>query len=176
MRFKKFRRRFYFVFPSVTDNRPVDKPSVSSASNALPVVECAGCGVCCFHMGYPAYVMPRAPMTDGEIDALEQSSGKKIGVKRRQELRDGHPGETYWHDLPADLKHELEAFMAQYQPPSYGETLDTFDGPCIWLDLETRLCKHHTVRPNVCRDFETGNRACLDWRQTYRERILPPQV
>lgn len=124
-------------------------------------------------MGYPAYITPRDPMTEAEIDRREEEQGKKFSDIRRAELLAGHPGESYWHELPSDLKSELEAHMADYQKPKYGKTLDTFDGPCIWLDMETRMCKHHTVRPNVCRDFETGSRECLDWRRTYEDRINP---
>jgi len=90
-------------------------------------------------MGYPAYITPRDPMTAEEIDSLEQQSGKKISTKRRKELQAGHPGESHWHNLPDDLKAELEAYIAGYKIPEYGQTLDTFDGPCIWLDMETRM-------------------------------------
>ena len=148
-----------------------NKPPSEESAVGLPIVECANCGVCCFHMGYPAYITPRDPMTSEEIDALEQQSGKKISAKRREELLAGHPGESHWHNVPDDLKAELEAYIAGYEKPEYGQTLDTFDGPCIWLDMETRMCKHHTVRPNVCRDFETGSPECLEWRRTYEEKI-----
>ena len=124
-------------------------------------------------MGYPAYVLPRDPMTEQQVADLETESGKAFSARRRQELLAGHPGESHWHNLPPHLKEELEAYIADYQAPNYGTTLDTFDGPCIWLDIETRLCKNHTVRPNVCRDFETGNPDCLQWRETYADRILP---
>ena len=40
-----------------------------SQPSQLPVVNCEGCGACCFHMGYPAYVLPRDPMTEAEIEA-----------------------------------------------------------------------------------------------------------
>ena len=112
-------------------------------------------------------------MTEQEIDDLETELGKAFSQRRRQELMAGNPGESHWHTLPAHLKQELETHMAAYQAPKYGKTLATFDGPCIWLDMETRLCKNHTVRPNVCRDFETGNPDCLQWRDTYADRILP---
>jgi Fe-S-cluster containining protein len=122
-------------------------------------------------MGYPAYVTPRDPMTSAEIDALQQQTGNTFSARRRKEMLAGHPGESHWHNVSDELKAELEAYIASYEKPKYGQTLDTFDGPCIWLDMETRMCKHHTVRPNVCRDFETGSPECLDWRRTYEDKI-----
>jgi Fe-S-cluster containining protein len=121
-------------------------------------------------MGYPAFILPRAPMTESEIEADPEL--RQTSAKRKQELMAGHPGEPLWHQLPADLKQELETHMKQYRRPDYDGTLESFDGPCIWLDMETRMCKHHTHRPDVCRDFETGSKACLDWRKVYQDRIL----
>ena len=40
---------------------------------------------------------------------------------------------------------------------------------CLWFDLQTRLCKHHEYRPQVCRDYEIGGRECLRER---REAVL----
>ena len=77
------------------------------------------------------------------------------------------PPESHWLDLPSDLKQELLDYIADYQAPPEGE----LDGSCFWLDKETRLCKHHTHRPNVCRDFSVGSKGCLQWREFYREEI-----
>lgn len=33
--------------------------------------------------------------------------------------------------------------------------------PCLWFDLETRLCKHYNHRPRECREFERGGKGCL---------------
>lgn len=123
-------------------------------------------------MGYPAFILPRAPMTDAEIDAdPELVRQVKNDSMRRAELLAGNPGESYWHSMPADLKAEWEAFVASYQPPVYGDAPSTFDGPCIWLDRETRRCKNHEHRPRICRNFETGSPECLEWRSYYREKI-----
>ena len=142
-------------------------------ADQLPVIaDCEGCGVCCFHMGYPAYILPREPMTDAEIDADPELLRQiKKDPLRRQELLAGHPGESYWHAMPAELRSEWEAYVADYQLPQYGDDPATFDGPCIWLDMETRRCKNHEHRPSICRDFETGNSECLQWRSYYRDRI-----
>jgi Fe-S-cluster containining protein len=139
----------------------------------LPVIAaCEGCGVCCFHMGYPAYILPREPMTHAQIDSdpelLKEIESDPL---RRQELLNGHPGESYWHAMPKELKEEWSAHVAQYSKPEYGEDPSTFDGPCIWLDMETRQCKNHEFRPRICRDFETGSPECLEWRSYYRDKI-----
>lgn len=39
------------------------------------------------------------------------------------------------------------------------------DYPCLWLDLETGKCRHHKVRPVLCRWFEPGCDACNEIRQ-----------
>lgn len=104
------------------------------------VVDCQGCGVCCRHIGYPPFVRPKG----------------------------NHPGEHWWQVLPPDLRTELDAFVAQYEPRNYDGTVDTLDGPCCWFNQETGLCKHHLHRPNVCRDFEPGSSGCREWRAYYQ--------
>lgn len=122
-------------------------------------------------MGYPAFVLPRDPMTEAEIDADPELSKLPADSRRRKDLLAGHPGESWWHELPPELKEPLVEHMNQYVRPEYDGTLESFDGPCIWLDKETRLCKHHLHRPNVCRDFETGCGECLQWRNEYASEI-----
>lgn len=108
---------------------------------SLPtVVDCQGCGLCCLHMGYPAYI---------------QGDGSR-------------PAESNWLALPEPLKRDLLSYIGQYQPPAAGE----LDGPCCWLDEETRLCKHHQYRPDVCRKFDVGGKDCLDWRRFYQDKIV----
>lgn len=123
-------------------------------------------------MGYPAFRLPREPMTETEIDSDEVLSQKvKRDPRLREELIAGYAGESYWLTLPEQLRREWLAYVEAYQPPEYGSDPSTFDGPCCWLDLETRQCKHHEFRPSVCRDFETGSPECLQWREHYRDRI-----
>lgn len=77
------------------------------------------------------------------------------------------PAEPHWDLLPDDLKQELVAYIENYQSPPAGE----LDGPCFWLDHDSRLCKHHQYRPEVCRRFQVGSKECRDWRDFYRDRI-----
>ena len=44
--------------------------------------------------------------------------------------------------------------------------------PCIWWDRETKKCKHHEDRPNICREFEVGGDCCLEIRARLLNIIL----
>jgi Fe-S-cluster containining protein len=46
-------------------------------------------------------------------------------------------------------------------------------GPCFWLDVETRQCRHYEQRPEICRDFAVGGEACLLWREAMAIWIKP---
>ena len=161
-------KTFNFVFDFGVMN--TGKP----ASNELPIIaDCKGCGVCCFHMGYPAYILPREPMSEEDIlkDPKLVAEIQK-DPRRKEELLAGHPGEKYWHSMPDELRQQWQAFVDDYELPEYGDDPSTFDGPCIWFDMESRQCKHHEHRPRICRDFETGNPECLEWRVYYKDKIL----
>ena len=148
---------------------------MKTPATSLPLIaDCNGCGVCCFHMGYPPFIRPQAPMTAAEIDANPELLAK---ISRdpllRRDLEQGRTGEHWWHVLPDDLRHELDMYVAGYQARTYDDEVSSFDGPCCWFDMETRRCQHHEHRPNVCRDFETGSQPCYEWRNFYRDRIKP---
>ncbi|MFC1679744.1 YkgJ family cysteine cluster protein [Elusimicrobiota bacterium] len=53
---------------------------------------------------------------------------------------------------PDELLREVDAYAgsARYRKSN----------PCLWLDLGSRKCKHHEVRPVLCRWFEPGCPAC----------------
>lgn len=72
-----------------------------------------------------------------------------------------------WIEMPPELRQEILQRMSSYVPPTQGQ-LDT---QCTWLDRDTRVCKHHLHRPQVCRDFEVGCQQCLDWRDHYHDSI-----
>ena len=137
-------------------------------TKTLPIVaDCEGCGVCCLHMGYPTFIRPTEPLTADEIDADPNLRRQASNDRRRQQLLAGHPGEPYWERVPEKLKKELDDFIE-----GYSVVEGALDGPCIWLDLETRRCKHHRYRPRVCRDFEVGGRGCRDWREYHDDIIV----
>lgn len=134
--------------------------------NSLEVIEnCNGCGVCCLHMGYPAYMLPREPASEEQIASDEKLQQLLTAGWTRDELLSGHAGESYWHQMPDDLKQQWKDFVENYRRD--GE----LDGPCFWFDMDTRLCRNHEHRPQVCRDFEAGSLACKQWRREYNELI-----
>ena len=55
---------------------------------------------------------------------------------------------------------ELMAEVDEYaRSPRHRES-----NPCLWLDLPTGKCRHHEVRPVLCRWFEPGGKACNELR------------
>ena len=38
--------------------------------------------------------------------------------------------------------------------------------PCCWLDLTSGKCRHHEMRPTLCRWFVPGGVACNELRRT----------
>ena len=74
---------------------------------------------------------------------------------------DGTPlGEDAWNTLPQALKDEVLHARATQTP-------EEFYGPCYWLDMETRKCRHYDLRPRVCREFEVGTKYCLRFRKDF---------
>ena len=68
-------------------------------------------------------------------------------------------GDEYF-SLPDDLFVEVIEAVQSDRPP---------ESPCIWLDLETRQCRHYEHRPDICRDeLECGDKACRAWRKEYK--------
>lgn len=61
-----------------------------------------------------------------------------------------------------------DALRVLQLPPEAVEAIRTRpvgDGlPCCWLDPETKRCRWHEHRPQICRDFEPGSQACAGWR------------
>ena len=57
---------------------------------------------------------------------------------------------------PDALLREVEAYA---RSPRHRES-----NPCLWLDLDSGKCRHHDVRPVLCRWFEPGGKACNELR------------
>ena len=49
-------------------------------------------------------------------------------------------------------------------------------GPCCWLDLESGQCRHHEVRPAICRWFVPGESACNELRRQAGLPSVPPEA
>ena len=61
--------------------------------------------------------------------------------------------------LPDELIAEIDAHflgLTRGQEPQ---------AQCLWFDPAARRCKHYEWRPQVCRDYELGGRACLAERR-----------
>lgn len=70
-------------------------------------------------------------------------------------------------NLPRELIEEIDfhfSGLARGQEPQ---------DCCLWFDSTTRRCKHHEFRPEVCRDYELGGRACLRRRREVIETGEP---
>ena len=140
----------------------LNQKNMKTSTDKLPIIEnCNDCGVCCFHMGYPAFMLPREKFTMKQIAQHPECQQLLNNGWTQQELLDGHPGESHWHRLPENLKTEWQEFVAKYKSPGH------LDKKCFWLDPESNLCKHHEYRPQVCRDFEIGCSECRSWRKHF---------
>jgi Fe-S-cluster containining protein len=71
--------------------------------------------------------------------------------------------------LPADLLAELHALADEFTRtdtwPSHGE-------PCVWYDAQTKRCRHHQWRPDICVEFKIGGDHC---RRRRREEGIDKQ-
>lgn len=70
--------------------------------------------------------------------------------------RENHPFRP--PGLPAELVAEIDeqfAGLTRGQEPQER---------CLWFDPATLRCRHYEFRPQVCRDYELGGRACLERR------------
>jgi uncharacterized protein len=59
--------------------------------------------------------------------------------------------DAWWESLPEALQEEINA-------------TEGWGKPCVWLDQETRRCKHYDLRPQTCRLFEPGCDVCEEDR------------
>lgn len=80
------------------------------------------------------------------------------------------PGFEHHHpfrpvDLPAPLVEEIDFHFAGLVRGQ--EPLEQ----CLWYDANTRGCQHYEYRPQVCRDYELGGRACLERRRDEATKV-----
>ncbi|HZY87595.1 MAG TPA: YkgJ family cysteine cluster protein [Gemmataceae bacterium] len=109
----------------------------------LPVVRCDGCGACCMEIGSPpGYAACVPPPGLAPYDPDDDDYRRFLA-------------------MPAELRAELTAYHDGLRAGGRGRG----GSPCLWLDLETRRCRHYEWRPDCCRLFEVGCGSCLDWRE-----------
>lgn len=104
------------------------------------VVDCGGCGRCCDAIGMPPF------------EAVNPDTGI-----RPIRLRPGFVPEAWDADIFRRMPRELrkahaEAVLALVEDPTRK--------PCLWLDSETKRCRHYEWRPTVCRVFKVGGEIC----------------
>lgn len=112
--------------------------SGSSGQTVLPIASCDNCGVCCLGQGFPPGY--DVVLINPKLWPIEEDVERVAA-------------------LPAQLRHQLIDHLA-------GEFSASTE-PCIWFDVETKLCRHHEHRPSICREFELGSTACLGWRAKF---------
>jgi len=66
---------------------------------------------------------------------------------------------------PDGLLREIEEHA---KSPGFRES-----APCFWQDPRTKRCRHHDVRPTLCRWFEPGGKACNELRAEAKLPTLP---
>jgi len=104
--------------------------------------KCIRCGACCEHQGSPpSYLL---------IDA------------DNPEMLDPRDVERY-ETAPQEAKDLLQEYVRKLRVKAIES-----DGPCVWLDPKTKLCRFYEHRPQVCRDFPAGGPGCQSWREQYR--------
>ena len=117
----------------------------------LPVVSCEGCGACCMHMGTPPGYSWFFP-----------SDGRELGEWAAES--DDWP---VFRAMPEGLRRELAEYYAAARRLPIEDREELYYSPCIWLDLETRRCRHYEHRPSICREFEVGGRWCRGHRKDH---------
>ena len=110
--------------------------------NELPILDCDGCIACCMEQGSPpGYLSAVAGTTERPFDDADNARYRKI---------------------PAVAIRVITVYA--------GDLLSgrvTGEGPCVWLNLETKRCQWYEHRPQICRDFKVGCGACQSWRKQY---------
>lgn len=64
--------------------------------------------------------------------------------------------------IPVELQREvMEAQKHEAEWLAQGR-------PCIWWEPATGMCRHHDIRPNVCREYVIGEDLCLETREKWK--------
>ena len=72
----------------------------------------------------------------------------------------GENADPHWAGLPDNLKTEINQYIDGLEDHDMGQ-------PCIWLDLDTKSCRHYEHRPQMCRDFEVNSFHCRRIRSEF---------
>lgn len=107
-------------------------------------ITCDNCGACCREMNNPPGYWP---------GVTDQTWPDWTGDRER------------FAALPdaaiQAIQDRIQAIQDRIDSGEYGDLL------CCWLDAETLRCRWYEHRPSICREFEVGNRHCLEWREKF---------
>jgi hypothetical protein len=116
------------------------------------IENCDDCGVCCMEQCSPplyAWILARLEGWEpGGVGFFTRDSPEDLARVRA---------------LPEELKQGLRDYLAILRVGGEHPNEEI----CLWCDEEKRSCKHHELRPQICRDFDTGCEDCLHWRESY---------
>jgi uncharacterized protein len=98
-------------------------------------ISCDGCAACCLQVGHPPFLLE----LDNDIPRAIEGADSLADYKR----------------LCAAPSEARDAYFA---------TIEAADGPCPWLDVDARRCRHYEYRPDICRSFEVGAKWCAQLR------------
>lgn len=72
-----------------------------------------------------------------------------------------------YNTMPAGPQRELGDYYSRLIDSGWQRQFDrsAHEVPCLWFDTETRKCRHHDHRPQICRDFDVGNEHCIRMRE-----------
>lgn len=83
-----------------------------------------------------------------------QGIGSPVAVyASRPGLGEPHPYRP--HDLPLALIAEIDEHFSGLLRGQEPQT------QCLWYDTQQQACRHYAWRPQLCKDYELGGRACL---------------
>ena len=77
-------------------------------------------------------------------------------------LENGVIREIAGDDSRADYRRLLDAPAEALT--AYMASRALLDGPCAWLDVDKKRCRHYSYRPDICRTFEIGGKWCTQFR------------
>lgn len=120
-----------------------DPPAISLPQLNDRVESCDGCGACCMEQESP-------PMY--------------IGYLTGTFTFDDHPDARRVAALPVELKRELLEYVDRLRRGRGHPNNDV----CLWLDEDTRRCRHYDLRPEICREgVKVDDEVCRAWRREY---------
>ena len=101
----------------------------------LPILTCDGCGACCTFVRTPPHL-------------VFWQDGQPIPI-------DGEPTADFDYQALMAAPEEARRLFREKRL-SNAPAVD----PCAWLDLETRKCRFHEFRAEICHSFEVSSGAC----------------